>query len=93
MIEGDAMSNQLTVWHRSFGNESWQPELTGTWFPDSFGATMGELMDAIAGDGGLTLNGEDNLKTLALVEAAYLSIENRCTVEPSVVTNKIGVLS
>jgi len=49
-----------------------------SWFPDAFSATMGQLLIAIETDHIPAVSGRDNLKTIALVEAAVLSaIEHR----------------
>lgn len=51
------------------------PRWTETWFPDAFRGTMGELLDAVATGREPTTSGTDNLETLALLDACYLSIE------------------
>ena len=51
------------------------PQWKEVWFPDAFAGPMGELMDSIAGDREPVIGGKDNLKTMALVEAAYRSVE------------------
>ncbi len=53
-----------------------QPKWTEVWFPDAFQGTMGALFDALEGRPN-ALSGEDNLKTMALVEAGYRSIEEK----------------
>ncbi len=49
------------------------PDLPGTWFPDAFIGTMGELLRAIEEDRESTISGADNLKTLEIVFQAYES--------------------
>lgn len=49
------------------------PDLPGSWFPDAFGGTMGELLGALRGRREPTIGGRDNLRTMALLEAAVLS--------------------
>jgi predicted dehydrogenase len=49
------------------------PQWTGRWFPDAFAATMAELLDAIASGSTPSISGDDNLRTMALLEAAYRS--------------------
>jgi len=51
------------------------PQWKEVWFPDAFSGTMGELMDSIAEDREPAIGGRDNLRTMALVEAAYQSID------------------
>jgi predicted dehydrogenase len=57
-----------------------QPVLSGRWFPDAFAGTMGALFDAIAHGHEPSNSGRDNLKTLRLVEACYLSAAERRTI-------------
>lgn len=54
--------------------------LDGSWFPDAFAGTMGEVLQALDSGGECALNGADNLKTLALIEAAELSVRERRSV-------------
>lgn len=54
--------------------------LKGSWFPDAFAGTMGELLQTLQSGGGCALSGEDNLKTLALIEAAELSVREKRSV-------------
>jgi len=51
------------------------PQWNDVWFPDAFAGTMGELMDAVARGIEPGIGGRDNLKTMALVEAGYRSLE------------------
>jgi predicted dehydrogenase len=51
---------------------------TASWFPDAFGATMGQLLIALETGRVPAICGRDNLKSIALVEAAALSaVEHR----------------
>lgn len=50
-----------------------EPTWTESWFPDAFAGTMGQLLAALATGQTPAISGRDNLKTMALVEAAYLS--------------------
>jgi predicted dehydrogenase len=51
-----------------------QPRWTERWFPQAFVGTMGQLMRAVEEGTEPEIGGRDNLKTLALVEAAYRGI-------------------
>lgn len=53
------------------------PKWSEAWFPDAFSGPMGALMDAIARDAEPPNSGADNLKTMALVEAAYRSLDEK----------------
>lgn len=52
------------------------------WIPDSFIGPIGDLMASIEQDRLPETNGRDNLKTLQLVNAGYLSMAERRAVEP-----------
>ena len=65
------------------------PVWAESWFPDAFAGTMAQLLIALESEKEPAISGRDNLKTMALVDAAYLSaaehravrikeIEGRC---------------
>ena len=56
------------------------PQWKEVWFPDAFSGPMGELMDSITMDREPVIGGRDNLKTMALVEAAYRSLDEHAPV-------------
>lgn len=58
-----------------------QPRWEDRWFPDAFAGTMGELMTALSEDTESPMNGKDNLKTMALIDACYQSVADGCAVE------------
>jgi len=51
------------------------PRWREVWFPDAFEGTMGMLLDSITDGTEPAVGGHDNLKTMALVDACYKSIE------------------
>lgn len=53
------------------------PRWSEVWFPDAFEGPMGELMQAVATGTEPETSGADNLKTMALIEAGYRSLEER----------------
>lgn len=57
-------------------NPTWQE----TWFPDAFIGPMAQLINAVHSGDELELTGEDNLNTMALVDAAYKSAETHNSV-------------
>jgi len=59
--------------------EQWHTfDLKGVWIPDAFIGPMASLMDAIQNDGEPDTSVADNLNTIRVVEAAYVSAaENR----------------
>jgi predicted dehydrogenase len=59
-----------------------QPTLPGSWFPDAFAGTMAQLLVALEQNREPEISGRDNLNTMALVEAAYLSAAEHRRVSP-----------
>ncbi len=57
------------------------PRWKEVWFPDAFSGPMGALMDAITEGRPPENSGLDNLSTMALVEACYLSLAGKRRVE------------
>jgi predicted dehydrogenase len=53
-----------------------QPRWPERWFPQAFIGTMGQLMKAIEKGTEPEIGGEDNLHTMALIEAAYRAAES-----------------
>ncbi len=51
------------------------PRWTQVWFPDAFEGTMTQLLCAVESGAEPEISGRDNLKTLALVDAAYRSLD------------------
>lgn len=51
------------------------PRWNEVWFPDAFVGPMAELLLALEERRAPSLSGEDNLKTMALVDAAYRSVK------------------
>ena len=55
-----------------------QPRWSEVWFPDAFVGTMAQLLCALEDNTEPEISGRDNLRTMALVDAAYRSsIEHR----------------
>lgn len=52
-----------------------KPRWKEVWFPDAFAGTMAQLLRAVEDNQKPEINGRDNLKTLAIIEACYKSIE------------------
>jgi predicted dehydrogenase len=60
-----------------------QPRWPEQWFPQAFMGTMGQLMKAIETGSDPELTGRDNLRTMALIEAAYKSSETGQAAKPA----------
>jgi len=82
----------LSFYSKKAGNAWCTPELPGSWFPDAFYHTMGELFRMVETGEDSPLSGENNLETMALVEACYLSDKEKrsVTIEEVMSTYTIG---
>jgi predicted dehydrogenase len=58
------------------------------WFPDAFVGPMAELLCSLEEKRESVLSGRDNLHTMALVEACYVSAREHRAVEPREIENK-----
>jgi predicted dehydrogenase len=58
-----------------------EPRWNDAWFPDAFIGPMAELLCALEDNREPSIDGADNLKTMALVDACYLSAKERRAVE------------
>ncbi|MDP7266934.1 MAG: gfo/Idh/MocA family oxidoreductase, partial [Pirellulales bacterium] len=59
-----------------------QPQLEGSWFPDGFHGTMGELLCAIEEDRPPENSAKNNLQSLAVCFAAVASAECGRPIKP-----------
>jgi predicted dehydrogenase len=66
------------------------PRWSEVWFPDAFQGPMAELMNAIATNSEPETSGADNLSTMAVIEAGYVSLRERRSVSISEITNCSG---
>ena len=66
-------------WHKPRWNE--------VWFPDAFVGPMSDLLSALEEDRKPMLDGADNLRTMALVDACYKSVEEHRAVNPEEIIN------
>ena len=62
------------------------PRWSEAWFPDAFAGTMAQLLCALEEDREPEISGRDNLKTMALVDACYLSAQSHRAISMSEVT-------
>jgi predicted dehydrogenase len=58
-----------------------QPRWDDVWFPDAFVGPMAQLLCALEENVPPEISGEDNLKTMALVDACYLSAKEHRAVD------------
>ena len=59
-----------------------KPEWKQVWFPDAFQGPMGMLLGALNRGAEPVVSGRDNLKTMALIEACYRSLDQHRPVRP-----------
>jgi len=83
----DPYTSGSTLRYAAKGDRAFHaPQWTGSWFPDAFAGTMGQLLIALETGQPPAISGRDNLKTMALVDAAYLSAEKKRLVKLSEIT-------
>jgi len=72
----DPYTTPSTIQYAAKGDyEFHRPKWAESWFPDAFAGTMGQLLIALETGSEPAISGRDNLKTMALVEAAYRSAD------------------
>ena len=72
----DPYTTPSSIRFASIGQSSFsEPKWTESWFPDAFIGTMAQLLCAIEAGEEPAISGRDNLRTMALVDAAYKSVE------------------
>ena len=70
----DPYTTPSTVRYAARGDAKFhEPRWTESWFPDAFTGTMAQLLVALEDATEPVLSGRDNLRTMALVDAAYRS--------------------
>ena len=72
----------------SNGSEWVRPRWSEVWFPDAFVGTMSQLLCALEDGIEPEIGGRDNLQTMALVDAAYLSAREHRAVTISEITGE-----
>jgi predicted dehydrogenase len=71
----DGSPSTLRFCSKSTGGKWVNPTWDTMWFPDAFGGVMEQLQYAVDRNEPPALDGADNIRTMALVEAGYRSIE------------------
>jgi hypothetical protein len=70
----DPYTSPSSIRFAAKGDKSFhEPKWMESWFPDAFAGTMGQLLIALETGKEPAISGRDNLNTMALVEAAYVS--------------------
>jgi hypothetical protein len=85
----DPYTTPSTLRYASKGDRDFhRPLWTESWFPDAFVGTMAELLVGLETGVPPALSGTDNLKTMALVEAAYASAAEQRSIAPADIEQK-----
>jgi len=82
----DGRNDTLAFTSRSHPERNFSVTLPGKWIPDAFYGPMASLMEAIQNDSEPVTSAKDNLGTLRVVEAAYRSMREGCSVNPAEIT-------
>lgn len=78
--EPEFCGSTLKLASKQFPNEWIEPKWETQWFPDAFVGTMANLLVAVEEGTQPEISAEDNVNTLACVEACYKSIQEERTV-------------
>jgi predicted dehydrogenase len=79
----DGRSDTIKFTSRTHSERNFSATLPGKWIPDAFYGPMASLMEAIQTNGEPLTSAKDNLGTLRAVEAAYRSMSEARSVDPS----------
>ena len=69
----DFTTTNTGIWH--------SPRWSSVWFPDAFLGPMAELLVSLQNGSQPAISGEDNLRTMALVDACYRSAHEHTAIE------------
>jgi len=88
----DPYTTPSTIRHARKGDQQFHtPSWSESWFPDAFIGTMAQLLVALETGTEPAISGRDNLNTMALVDAGYLSAKEKRAVSPSeIITGRKG---
>ncbi len=87
----DPYTTPSTIRYAAKGDREFHsPRWSESWFPDAFAGTMGQLLIAMESKAEPAISGRDNLKTMALVDAAYLSAAEHRAVAVAEIENEKG---
>ena len=77
----DPYTSPSSIRFASTGDKTFhEPKWTESWFPDAFAGTMAQLLIALETEKDPAISGRDNLNTMALVDAAYVSAREKRSV-------------
>lgn len=78
--EPEFCGSTLRMASKAYPDEWIEPSWDTQWFPDAFVGTMANLLCAVENGNEPEISAEDNIRTLACVEACYKSIEEERSV-------------
>jgi predicted dehydrogenase len=85
----DPYTSPSSIRFASKGDKAFhEPKWTESWFPDAFAGTMGQLLIALETEKEPAISGRDNLNTMALVDAAYLSAREARSISITEIKNR-----
>lgn len=84
----DGSPSTLTYCATSTGGKWITPKWDSMWFPQAFKGVMEQLQYALKQNETPMLSGDDNLKTMALIEAGYRSFKEKRAINPEDVENE-----
>ena len=76
----DPTPSTMEFTSRQFPGRWIRPKWDKVWFPDAFQGTMAQLLVAVEDNTLPEINGRDNLKTMAIIDACYESIKEQRTI-------------
>jgi predicted dehydrogenase len=89
----DPYTTPSTIRYATIGDRDFhRPVWAESWFPDAFVGPMAELLVALETGTAPSLSGQDNLKTMALVDAAYASIGHGRPMSPADIVGKRSLM-
>ncbi len=85
----DPYTSPSSIRYATLGDKSFhEPKWSESWFPDAFAGTMAQLLIALETGKEPAISGRDNLNTMALVDAAYVSASQGRQVTISEISGK-----
>ncbi|OPA75118.1 hypothetical protein BVG16_21135 [Paenibacillus selenitireducens] len=69
--------SKMKFYAKQLGDVWYAPNLSGSWFPGAFEYTMAEMLSSLESGIESSISGRNNLETMAMVEACYLSSQQK----------------
>ncbi|WP_078382476.1 Gfo/Idh/MocA family protein [Sutcliffiella halmapala] len=75
--------SKISFYSKQLNDVWYSPNLEGSWFPGAFRYTMGELFQTLETGKESSISGRNNLETMAMVEACYVSNQHKKAIKIS----------